>query len=138
MNFVGRLAIALTGCVVLGLTGCKASTGPIGAAPDEVTEYPTVTMSQATLRNAVAVQPPIVSKRADQLRTVTLPMRSESDQTLHVEWRILWYDDEGLPVLPAMTWRPMVLDPRQPKTISVTAMTVRATDYNIQMRWTRP
>lgn len=133
-----QLAVPVIAVAVLGLIGCEASTGPIPGLPDEVVDYPTVTMSQVTLQNAVAIQQPIVDRRDGFLRKITLPLRSRSNEPLHVEWRILWYGGDGHPVGPEMTWRRMMLDPRQPHRITVTTMAANATDYNMQLRWARP
>ena len=131
------LAAGLVACLAVPLAGC-AATGPIPAQYDEARHYPNISLSQQSLSRALGFQDPIVTRTRNDLLHVTVPMRSRSNDTLHVDHRVIWLDKEGRPIPPEMSWAPLRLDPRQPHRLVATATSREAEDYNIQMRWSLP
>ena len=130
---------AMAALVVAAIAGCqKPYTGPYEAQYDEYQPYPTVTLSQASLREAIRITEPRVERLSDGLLLVTLPLRSASDEPIHVEWRIEFLDKRGVPIEPRMNWRPLRLEPRQPESISAGSTSGDAENYNVQLRWGLP
>jgi uncharacterized protein YcfL len=117
------------------LAGCHADKPPIGGINDKPGPFPNITLNQQSLQDALRFQTPIVSRTANNNMHVALPLRADSDDTLHIEYRAVWYDAAGREIPPAMSWAPMRLDPRQAAQISVVSTSDAAVDYNIQLRW---
>jgi uncharacterized protein YcfL len=130
----------LSCCVALwgvSLAGC-ADTGVIGAKTDEAATYPNLTLSQPSLSQAVRFHPPQVSRTAAGNLLVVVPLRAASNETLHLEYRAVWFDAQHRPIPPEMTWAPLRLEPRQPQQLSVNSSSSDAVDYNLQFRWGKP
>lgn len=132
------MTAGLVAGIVVGLAGCAPDTGVVGARVDQVSDYPNVTLSQPSLSQAVGFQPPSVAETESGLMRVSLPLRAKSNETLHVEHRVIWYDKGGHPIPPEMSWKPVRLEPRQPQNLSYTATSTEAADYSVQLRWGRP
>lgn len=130
-----RKSLAICGvALALGAaTGCD--TGPIAARMDSTSTYPEVSLSQESLRDALAFLPPVVGRVDNGLLRVTVPVRSKADEALHVEYRVTWFDATGQALDPEMTWAPLRLEPRQPASVTVTATSDLAARYNVQFRW---
>lgn len=123
---------------IAACSGCRSDTAPIPASNDEALSYPQITLSQRSLQGALGFQKPVVTQTGDNLMQVTVPVRARSNQELHVEYKVVWLDASGRPVPPDLSWRPLRLEPRQPHNIIVNATSPKATDYNMQFRWSRP
>ena len=134
-----RLFAAMSLAAALAIAGgCKSDTSVVGAQYDEVARYPNVTLSQPSLSDALGFQEPIVTRNANNIMQVSIPVRARSNDELHVEYRVIWLDPNLQPLRPEMSWKPLRLEPRQPYTITETASTTSATNYNLQLRWSRP
>ena len=120
------------------LCGCKSDTGPIGPISDEALRYPQLTFSDRSIQQALGFQKPIVSQTGDGLMQVTVPVRATSREPLHIEYKTVWLDASGRPVPPDLSWRHLILEPRQPTDITVNATSKEAKDFNMQFRWARP
>ena len=134
-----KVLLVALGLLVMGVAGCESAyTGPLTVPHDEYQPYPNVTVSQGTLAAAIRMREPVVERLPSGLLAVTLPLRSASDETLHVEWRVDFLTERGVPIEPRMQWRPLRMDPRQPASISANSTSPTAEDYNIQLRWGLP
>ena len=69
---------------------------------------------------------------------VSVPVRARSNDELHVEYRVVWLDPNLQPIRPEGSWKALRLEPRQPYTVTETASSPAATNYNLQFRWSRP
>ena len=127
-------ALLLAGAV---LAGCRYDTRPISGGPDEVVNYPDISLSEDTLQHALGFQQPIVSRTSGNLLQVTLPVRGKSNEQLQVEYKVIWFDASGQPLRPDVGWVPLRLEPRQPTSITVNSTSSDAVRFNIQWRWTR-
>jgi uncharacterized protein YcfL len=130
----------LTLCALLSLLsgGCHSDTSPIGAQSDPYTTYPNITLSQPSLTEAVKFQSPVLSRTANNNMQVTVPVRGASNETLHLEYRVIWFDAVHRPLSPEMSWTPIRLEPRQPQQLTAASSSSDAVDYNLQVRWGKP
>ncbi len=122
--------------LVATLTAC--SKGPIEAKPDKVSSYPNVSISSLSLADKVRLNPATVSQTEAGLLRLTQPVRAASDAGLSIEHRVIWFDVQGRPIEPQMTWRFMRLEPRVRQFIEAQASSEQAVDYEVQLRWARP
>jgi len=133
-----RHTIAVLGVLCLLTAGCQSDTAPIEAQTDETNAYPRISLSQRSLEKAIGFQEPIVTRSQNGLMRVTVPVRARSNEDLHIEYRVLWFDASGQPITPATGWTPVRLEPRQPQQIVAMSSSAAAADYNMQVRWSRP
>jgi len=140
MKIVTNVTVALLGAALLSAApGCeRQNTAPIGGARDYVEQYPGVSLSDPSLIDALKFQDPIITRNANDLIEVAQPIRADTDEELHIEYKVVWFDDAGVPIEPQTSWTPKRLEPRQLDYIKVAAMSEEATGHNIQIRWSRP
>ena len=135
------MKIAIAAVLAAGLAGlgaCHRDTSVVGAQYDEVARYPNITLSQPSLSDALGFQEPIVTRNANNIMQVSVPVRARSNDELHVEYRVVWLDPNLQPIRPEGSWKALRLEPRQPYTVTETASSPAATNYNLQFRWSRP
>jgi uncharacterized protein YcfL len=135
---ISRLLAAGLIATCLLSVGCNTDTSVIGGEYDTARSYPNITLSQPTLADALGFQEPSVTRTPNNLMHVTLPVRALSNQELHVEYKVNWFDAAGQPILPETSWVSLRLEPRQPTYVAVTSSSPDATNYNLQFRWARP
>lgn len=135
-----KFSIALAGVVCTGavLAGCRVNTSVIEPRRDPVVAYPNVTLSQPSLARALAVNQPVVTETEVGLMRVSVPVRSRSREELYVEYRTVWLNEAGQPVGGPFTWRTVRISARQRAWLSARATTEEATNFNMQLRWSRP
>lgn len=121
------------------LTGCKAPSDPRPyagradpiAAPDN---NPRIIMSHPELINSLGFDSPIVSRPNDIL-TVAVPTRNLGDERYILDYRFVWYDVNGYELTPAMSWREVVIEPKEQKRLQANALDKRAQEWKIEIRW---
>jgi uncharacterized protein YcfL len=118
------------------LAGC--SKGPIGGRADSAGVYPNVSISSLSLADKVRLNPANVSETEVGLARLTQPIRAAADAGLAIEYRVIWFDRQGRPIEPMMTWRFKRLEPRVREFIEAEASSREAVDYEVQLRWARP
>jgi len=138
VNFKTLSLTIVTLLAGLTLAGCNTDTSVIGAEYDDARSYPNITLSQPTLGDALGFQDPKVTRTENDLMHVSLPVRARSNEELHVEYMVTWFDAEGQPLRPRTSWNTLRLEPRQPSYIAVTSTSSEAVNYNLQFRWARP
>ena len=138
MRIAHILAAGLITTLGIFAVGCNTDTSVIGGKYDSARSYPNITLSQPALADALGFQEPSVTRTANNLMRVTLPVRALSNEDLHVEYKVNWFDGAGQPILPDTSWATLRLEPRQPAYVAVTSSSPDAINYNIQFRWARP
>jgi hypothetical protein len=89
------------------------------------------------LKNDTAVGTPIVSRDANGLLVVTVPVRSAIDKTLYVDAHVTYFDKNGQPIGERLSLGTMVLDPYTPSRITFISPTPRADDFQLDLRYAR-
>lgn len=116
------------------LLGCKTDTGPLGAQPDEVLEYPNVTITDPILQHKLAFLPHRQDRIENDLLRISLPIRALSNKAIRIHYRVMWLDKDSVPIKPQMSWKHKRLEPRQPEYIVVNSTSEEAVDFKIQIR----
>jgi hypothetical protein len=88
------------------------------------------------LRTHTAVMPPVPSRDPAGLLHVTLAIRAATDRQLYVDYRARFFDREGQ-LITETGWISKVLAPNVPDQIVVNSITPRASDFQIDLRYTR-
>lgn len=134
MRVIGAVMVAAGLSVAVGC----ADTGVVGGKYDEARAYPSITLSQPSLQDALGFQEATVTRTANNLLKVTQPVRAQSNDQLSIEYRAVWFDQSGQPIPPESSWKSVRLEPRQPAYITVMSSSPDAVRYNLQFRWARP
>jgi hypothetical protein len=97
---------------------------------------PQVSIAENSLKHATAVGDPRVSRDPSGLLVVTVPIRSETDQDLHVDYSVTFLDSAGHQ-LSETSWFTKTLTSKVPDEITVTSMSPLAGDFRMRFRWAR-
>ena len=118
------------------LYGCN--TQPPIDARQETYGFHQVQLADENLRRNTRFGEPRVTRDEAGLLFVTIPRRATINETLHVQYRATFLDENGQP-LPGSptTWFDKTLNPRVPESVSVNSTSPRATDFRVDFRYAR-
>lgn len=127
-----RYAILLLTIFSLSCTGVRA---PKTGRADP---YGTVQYHFATeeLRRDTAISSPILGRDEAGLLIVTVPVRSAIDKNLYVDYRTTFLDSTGQ-VVQQTGWLSTKLEANTPQRLTVNSTTMRATDFQMDFRYSR-
>lgn len=88
------------------------------------------------LRRDTAVGQPIITRNEAGMLVVTVPIRSAIDQNLHVDYRVTFFDSNGVPI---EKFGPFTknLDANTPDRVTVNSTSTRAADFQMDFRYAR-
>src|SRR3954447_2130689 len=123
-------------CSALLLGACTGTVSP--PIQGRADPYPTaqVHLDSEQLRRDTAIGTPILVHNESGMLIVTLPIRSAIDQTLYVDYRVTFFDRNGVPI---ERYGPFTktLDGHTPDQIQVNSTTTRAADFQIDLRYAK-
>ena len=122
---------ALFGLLLLGLVGCVKETIPGRADPDVRRQ---IHFTDPELANKTAVSPPIMERR-NGILYVTVPVRSARDRDFHVDWRVTFFNENGVPIEGPSSWSGVTLPANTPAFIKVNSTNANAADFQMDIRW---
>jgi len=122
--------------VLAALHGCN--TQPPISAREEVYAPRQVQLVDEDLRRNTRFEQPRVTRDAAGLLFVTVPLRATIDETLHVQYRATFLDENGEPLAGSpTTWFNKTLNPRVFDTVTINSTSPRAADFVIDFRYGR-
>jgi hypothetical protein len=133
---MNRLLLLIpTTLMTLALYGCNEVHPPIQGRADPY-QRSQIHMDSEELRRDTTVGQPIVVPNESGLLVVTIPIRSDIDQSLHVDYRVTFFDRTGTPI---ERWGPFTktLNPHTPDQIQVNATSTRAADFQVDFNYAR-
>ena len=89
-----------------------------------------------SLKHETAVGEPSVARDENGYVYVTVPIRSETNKELYVDYRVTFIDKNRTPISQT-SWFTKVLTPKVPDQIMVNSMSPRADDFQIDFRWAK-
>jgi len=121
--------------MTLALFGCNEVHPPIQGRADPY-QRSQVHFDSEELRRDTAVGQPIVVPNESGLLVVTIPIRSDIDQSLHVDYRVTFFDRTGTAI---EHYGPFTktLSPHTPDEIQVNATSTRAADFQVDFNYAR-
>ena len=125
--------LALT--FLASLAGCNSTNPPIAGKADPYAPNQ-VNLASRRLASDTRVGAPRVSRDENGLLFVTVPIRSQINKTLLVDYRATFFDENGRPV-GEFTGPTKTLDPNTPDTISFNSTTADAADFEVDLRYAR-
>ena len=129
------LASALALALLANLSGCQTTNPPIAGKVDPYAPNQ-VNLASRRLANDTRVGAPRVSRDENGLLFVTVPIRSQINKTLLVDYRATFFDENGQPV-GEFTGPTKTLDPNTPETITFNSTTADAADFELDLRYAR-
>ena len=126
--------IFTTLATMLVLAGCGVRP-PIEGRLDPYTPKQ-VHFDSGSLKAETAVGEPAVSRDENGYVYVTVPIRSETDKELHIDYRVTFFD-ANRQQLSQTGWFTKDLSPKVPDQIMVNSMSPRAADFQVDFRWAK-
>ena len=96
-----------------------------------------VHVNSESLRTQTTIGDPIHTRDDAGILHVTVPIRSAIDKRLYVDYRVTFFDKNGQPLNDQMGWMTKTLEMNTPDQITVSSMTPRAADFQVDFRWAR-
>jgi uncharacterized protein YcfL len=124
-------ASSLALVIALALAGCSNTnpTPPIYGHDDPFAARQ-IQFDSVELQNDTAVNKPIVSRDPAGLLHVTVPIRSNIDKDLHVDYRVTFFDASRAPIETTSMFT-TVLRAYTPSSITVNSTSPAATDFQV-------
>ncbi|HEV8378214.1 MAG TPA: DUF1425 domain-containing protein [Tepidisphaeraceae bacterium] len=124
---------ALTLLITASLTGC-AVRPPIAGRADPYSRNQ-VNFADPDLANKTAVAPPM-TERKNGLLYVTVPVRSSVNRDFHVDYRITFFNENGVPIEGPTLWTSgPTLTANTPSYIQFNSITANAADFQLDLRY---
>ena len=122
--------------LLTALYGCN--TQPPIDARQEVYAPKQIQLADEDLRRNTRFEQPRITRDPAGLLFVTVPMRATINETLYVQYRATWLDENGQP-LPGSptTWFDKTLNPRVFESITINSTSPRAENFVIDVRYAR-
>jgi uncharacterized protein YcfL len=139
-NFIvgGIAAVALVAS--LGLVGCSTTAGVEATGKVSWDEQGARTLEKNVVFNNSGLKGDIQivdikSAMAGDILRVQATLRSKDKDTMPFQYRFEWYDAGGLEINSgAGSWKPMILNGRETKTIQAVAPDPRAKEFKLKIR----
>ena len=123
---------AILSLMLLSL-GC-AVREPIAGRADPYRAHQ-VNFADPDLANRTAVAPPIVERR-NGLLYVTVPVRSSVNRDLHVDYRVTFFNESGVPIEGPGNWTSgPTLIANTPSYIQFNSISGNAADFQLDLRY---
>ena len=131
--------MAILICAVCMMTGCEtvdtspgAGRGdPYGAPFND----PTITVIPPELREWLGFQSAIITEHEGRPMEVQVPMRNLTETPYILQYRILFYDAQGLELSPPMDWKRFALRSKQVVRLKATSLHTEAESYRLEVKW---
>ena len=136
------LCLCLTCLACLAAAGCTPDVSPRPGLGDPVPapfNNPEITILDAPLQSVLGFQPAIIQRDREKglPMQVQVPVRNLADPLYLIDYRFIFYDENGVELEPVMSWRRQELRSRQTVTLKAGAMTVDAVRYRLEIKWAR-
>lgn len=131
----------MAGAVLLSAAGCERQTiyPPTGhgdpiAAPEN---DPQISVLSADLRGWLAFQPAAIDQDGQRPMAVQVPVRNIAERQYLIDYRFLFYDEDGMELQPMMGWTMASLQPKQIVRLRGNALSREAVNYRLEIKWAR-
>lgn len=122
------------------LVGCQHNLAPspgLGDPYPAPLNDPQISVLSPELRPWIAFHPAVIDKDYRRPMLVEVPVRNMTDRQYLVDYRFLFYDENGLEVTPTMGWQMAPMEPRQVVRLRGSAMSTDAVSHRLELRWAR-
>ncbi len=137
MSRMTTLAALVCSALVLG---CRADLSPspgLGDPYPAPLNDPQISVLSPELRPWLGFHPAIIVDDRARPYRVEVPVRNMTDRQYLVDYRFLFYDEDGMEVTPTMGWEMIPMEPRQVVRLRSSAMSTDAVSHRLELRWAR-
>lgn len=135
-----RLAtFSLLVCLAM-VPGCQTDISPSGGMGDPYPaplNDPQITILAPELRPWLGFHPAIIENDGVKPMHVQIPVRNLTDRDYLIDYRVLFYDVNGVQLDPVMGWKMEALRPKQTVRLDGRALDTQAVNYRIEIKWAR-
>ena len=97
-----------------------------------------IQLADDNLRRSTRFDRPLVTRDPAGLLFVTVPVRATINETLYVQYRATFFDENGQPLPGSPTaWFDKTLNPRVSERVTLNSTSPRAADFTIDFRYAR-
>ena len=126
---------------VISVTGCsppdtRPGAGKGDAYPAPMND-PQISVLDPQLREWLVFQTATITRDDKKPLSIQVPVRNLTERQYLVEYRYLFFDDNQRQIEPVMGWKFASLDPKQVVRLEGSALSTEATDYRLEVRWSR-
>lgn len=138
-----RLRLQTVTILLLGtfaLSACQTSKAPSPGMGDPYPapyNNPDISVLSLELQPWLAFQPATVVRSTGKPMSVQIPVRNMADRGYLIDYRYLFYDENGMEIEPAMGWAMQSLEPKQLVYLKANALDDRARTYRLEIKWSR-
>lgn len=122
------------------LLGCQPDRSPSPGMGDfypAPLNDPQISVLSPELRPWLAFHPAGIVDDGERPYRVEVPVRNMTDRQYLVDYRFLFYDEDGMEVTPTMGWEMMPMESRQVVRLRGSAMSTEAVNHRLELRWAR-
>ena len=138
MNLKPLLAALLASALAAGLVGCaKSNPNPNAGLLDPVPapgNNPQVSLGSPELQQLLGFESAITERRSGLLH-VAVPMRNLTNNRYTLDYRFIFYDENGVEVGPEMGYQEIILDPKEQRRPATHAPDGRAVAFRMHVKW---
>lgn len=123
--------------------GCESGPPDVAPSPGLGDPYPApfndpqISVLSPELRPWIAFHPAIITRDPRRPMQVEVPVRNVTDRQYVLDYRFVFYDEDGREQEPVMGWALQALDPKQVARLKAGALDAEARDYRLEVRWAR-
>jgi hypothetical protein len=131
--------LALITLVVL-LPACRTDMSPSGGLGDPYPapmNDPQIAILSPELRPWLGFHPAVVVDDGERPMHVQIPVRNLTDRDYLIDYRVLFFDANGIMLEPIMGWKMEALRPKQTVRLDGKAMDTQAVSYRLEVKWAR-
>ena len=126
---------------VCGLFGCQTSNP--GPSPGRGDPYPAplndpqISVLSPELAHWLVFQPAVVVNDGRRPLQVEVPVRNLTSRKYLIDFRILFYNADGVELDPVMGWQMVAFEPKQVQRLKAGALSTDAVTYRLEVKWAR-
>ena len=125
-------------CLTLFIAQSGCNTQPRIDPRQETYAENQIQLADDNLRNSTRFERPSVTRDPAGLLFVTVPLRATINETMYVQYRATFFDENGQPLPGSPTaWFDKTLNPRVSERVTLNSTSPRAADFTIDFRYAR-
>ena len=98
---------------------------------------PQISVLSAELRPWLFFHPAIISTKTATPMQVQIPIRNAAQRMYLIDYRVLFYDSNGMELEPPMGWKMVSLQPKEVVYLKANALDTAAESYRLEVKWAR-
>lgn len=134
MSFFPAAAVFAAMLVVVGLTGCRATSGiEASGKVDEAGFEKKIVINNRGLSKEIEITD-IKSTFVGDIMKVQVSLHSKDRDTVPVQYRFDWFDAQGFDLNANQAWKPFLIYGKEVKVIQGVAPDQRAKEFKLKLR----